>query len=320
MLFKKLKKVCFVDTVYTLFLFLLLNKAQTKDVCFFVTTGIPSNIRKNLENLVFLDWPPFLNQRYKKALYFSWLRFSSLFRWPFLRYLPTFGHDHLWFASCLYHGNSFVVIEDGTANYNPRALFSYARVGKHQKFKRILLGPFHNLNRFGNNKIVNRIYLSGLQEIPKEIAEKVVFFDIANEWNKLAEADKYKILSIFNVTKTELKNISKKKYLLLTQPLDDDNSLRIPSELYPRVYKEILKEYPQEEVLIKVHPREGFNYRENFKGYEVFDKPVPMELLVLLNFQIDEAITFNSTAIYSLPDNVKKRFICRSFIDKVISS
>ena len=155
-------------------------------------------------------------------------------------------------------------------------------------------------------KRASKIFLTEIHEIPSNIKEKVEIIDIFKLWHDLKKDNKEKILNIFGLNLNKIKRLEKRKILLLTQPLSEDNILSEKEKV--NLYKKVLAEYNQEEIIIKAHPREKTDYQLFFPKIEIIENIIPIELLRLNNFEVEEVITLFSTGVLSYKDKAKISF------------
>ncbi|WP_294095020.1 glycosyltransferase family 52 [uncultured Cetobacterium sp.] len=196
----------------------------------------------------------------------------------------------------------YCILEDGLANYELKH-----RNKKKINFKNFLLGgSLFEYESYGVGDETKRIYLTGLAEIPKEIKEKVVLVNLKEMWDLKSEDEKKEILDIFSIYPSEIEVLKNAKNILFTQPLSEDSILSEEEKV--ELYKKIMRNYSEKEVLIKPHPREKTDYKKVFEKATILKREIPFELLVLLGVKFEKAITIFSTAAFSLGEKVKVDF------------
>ncbi|MCC7554236.1 MAG: glycosyltransferase family 52 protein [Methanobacteriaceae archaeon] len=304
----QLKRICAVDTVYSLFLYFLICEYNEEDI-FIFSGGIPLEIRKNINhiyfpNLKFIEGYKLYKTNTIKGILkniFGYLKYVlNIFRLRILLSLKTlnkevnvYGHGHVTFSYIFYEYENSFIIEDGIANY-------YG-LKKTPKLNKILEKILHFLGiyifslkeGFGTHKNIKKVFLTK-EYVPKEIKNKVIIIDIKKLWNKKTGKEKEKILSNMNFDKNILTSLKSKKIILLTSPYSEENLLDFNTEI--TIYKNLLKKYNPQDVFIKKHPRETKNYKEIFPEIEVIENSFPVELLEIFEIKIEKILTISSSA------------------------
>lgn len=299
---KKYKNTCISSTVYTLFLYLLVKtEEEIENTFFFLGPGIPSAIIDNVDNKVFIDDRIHKWNAIRRFVWKIKLLIKRKILWRFIDKTQIYGHDHLVFSPMLIRNNKITVIEDGLAQYNPEVDGTPHRNWLRKLIIRIY-GRMTLEPKYGRSKYVDKVIMSGILPVLPEYKNKAEIVDVKKLWSKSPRNKKDLILKIFNVNPDELTIAQKKKVLLLTQPF---NVIITEKELI-EIYRDALKGYNQEDILIKTHPRDNIDYQSVFKQYHVLKSPIPMELLSLLGMDFEKAITISSTAIFSLPKETEK--------------
>lgn len=297
--------ICIVGTVYSLFLYLLItDEDKIESTLFILGTDIDSQIRKNLKYVISIN-----KLKYKSGSWFS--RFYEKFKlYHFdrkkikgINNLPIYGHDHMPFSAGFIGKRNLIVIEDGLANYVQKTIVNHHNIAK-RIFYPYLYGPLSVTALYGGSKYANKVILTNMDKIPNLIKSKAKIIDPSYLWNNISESHKKRILRIFNVSKSELKALEGKKYVLLTQVCDPQSQ----SELIGR-YKKAICRYNKSECLIKTHPRDIINYKEIFPDIMVYDKRIPFELLILMGCEFEIALTVSSSSVCNLPKTTKVIYI-----------
>lgn len=236
-----------------------------------------------------------------KLFYFFYLLYLKfyLLKYDKKRYKRVIGSGHLIYSNFIIRDKEFIMIEDGLKNYNVKQDVNKSRIKKLKYFLGYL-PPEIEMKR------ASKIFLTEIHEIPSNIKEKVEIIDIFKLWHDLKKDNKEKILNIFGLNLNKIKRLEKRKILLLTQPLSEDNILSEKEKV--NLYKKVLAEYNQEEIIIKAHPREKTDYQLFFPKIEIIENIIPIELLRLNNFEVEEVITLFSTGVLSYKDKAKISF------------
>ena len=314
MLNNKISRVCVVETIYTLFLYLIIStEREIEETFFFWSSGIPSNIRDYFKDQSYYFEPDKLNQISYRNLCLK-LRITRLFKWPFLlkRNITFWGHSHLKFSCGIIGNNKLNIIEDGIGNYFP---LNIKENHKRELLKKILFGSFYILeNEIGTNPSCSNIYLTGLLEINPKIKNKTIIINTKKEWDNTTNNKKNLIFNVFNIKNEDLNIFSNRPNVLLTQCFSEDGSCSEESKI--RMYRDIVKNYDTEQLIIKPHPRETTDYSLFFPEIIIYTKKIPLEILMLLGAKIRKVITIHSTAAYNLPPNIESEILGIDFFNK----
>lgn len=299
--------VCCLDSVYSLLLYFLIKPAPMSDTLFIFGKGITPKIYEKFDNYIIVNHPFSRLKIYLYRVYFFYY-FKKLFKKYRLEQCPKYGHDFLrWTDFFLTTEAPFYLIEDGLSNYTcPQ--FQDKKYGK--RIFRILTDNIPMLNlHYGLSDNVKKIYLTGIEKIPNLITKKVEIVNIKNLWNSKTDAEKESILDIYSVSHDLVVklNDSDCNVLLLTQCLSEDNLMSEQEKI--ELYKDAVKDYEINKVIIKTHPREKTNYSNYFNDALIINERFPVQLLFLLGLKIETVITYHSSGIYTLPNDVEKVII-----------
>lgn len=274
---KMTKRICTVDTVYSLFLYFLI-KGVSDDDLFIFSSGVPEDVRKNINHVI------------KFAVMNLGVCFRQLYGILKLRLLMLFvgddveiyGHGHTQFSYMFYEYENAYIIEDGLANY--RKLESNFISNRLLNF----LGLYIKGSKSGycTHENIKKVYLT--YEGFCDVSSKAEIIDLNALWENLSLEDHLKILKIFNFS--NLENID---VLLITQAFSEDNLMDLNEEM--RIYSEIVEKYPN--IIIKPHPREIKDYSKIFPDNTVLDKHFPADWLVLMG----NIIAISSAAVFHFP-------------------
>lgn len=278
---KMTKRICTVDTVYSLFLYFLI-KGVSDDDLFIFSSGVPEDVRKNINHVI------------KFAVMNLGVCFRQLYGILKLRLLMLFvgddveiyGHGHTQFSYMFYEYENAYLIEDGLANY--RKLESNFISNRLLNFLGLYIKG--SKSGYGTHENIKKVYLT--YEGFCDVSSKAEIIDLNALWENLSLEDHLKILKIFNFS--NLENID---VLLITQAFSEDNLMDLNEEM--RIYSEIVEKYPN--IIIKPHPRKVKDYSKIFPDNTVLDKHFPVELLVLMGIKIEKTVTISSTAVLHFP-------------------
>lgn len=302
---------CYVDTMYSLFIFLLVK--ENKDTVYFLEENIIKKINKEYlkDEVVLLKGKSKRPFKKLKRLYNNFKLYREFQKNKIEKF---YLQDHLYYSSFFMYNckKETILLEDGTRNYNEKILKIEVNFNEYKgksKLKIFLkkLSPLEFLSikkrypSYGLSDKISKMLLTEILPIPKQIKDKTEIVDLKEKWENLTKERQEQILNIFNIDKNELEMLSQdsKKILLLTQPLSEDSFVSEDEKI--KMYKDILMERGIKKIYIKGHPREVTDYSKAFgNDIEVINisKDFPVELLPLLGLEFKKTITIFSTAAY----------------------
>lgn len=299
---KTFKRICAIDAIYPLFLYLLLCKdsEEIDDETFYV---FGSHIPSSVVNQFKYYYQIHNNKWYMRHWTIQWiaLRLIKLLRLPSMRgNVELYANDHLNWSATIIGRKTYSLLED-SPNVSTRYWGSH-RMEELQRYmhyplyklKRLLLGSTlfkHN----GYNRQCKAIVISEPSHVEYTQNKEHVLLSLNNNlWNSYSETKKETILNKFSITFSEVEQLKRFDTILLTRPLwPDDLSLNE----HKKIYKHIISQYNISHILVKPHPRDTYPYENDFPGIYVFHKPVPMQLIDMLGCKFKVAVsTFSSAA------------------------
>ncbi len=129
-------------------------------------------------------------------------------------------------------------------------------------------------------------------------------------WDQRSEEQKKQIASVFHVTEQDLEILRQKKVILVTQPLSEDGIMEETEK--QAFYRDMMRAYPTNEIVIKPHPREKTKWNKIFKETPIIPKQIPMELLSAM-VPVEKLVTFYSTAGTNLVEPRQVDFYSKDF-------
>ena len=181
------------------------------------------------------------------------------------------------------------MLEDGTRNYITTA-------SAFKRFKRkYLLRTFVGE---GSDKEVKEIHVQFPENLHARIRHKAVRLDLRLLQKNISAQNNEKMLNIFMGGYAPVLDSTKKKLILLTQPLSEDNFVTEQDKL--ELYSSILKKYSSDyELFVKPHPREKTDYKKNLDlPISEIPRAFPLEMFDLMNtVSFDLGITVSSGSI-----------------------
>lgn len=277
-----IKKVAIISNTRMLLLFILLNRVPFEQIFFIFDENvyIPSKIR----DFLIVKRSKSKIQLILNSIYY-FIRFNFLCHYWGLNKekMVVWGADHITGSKFFLKRFKFILLEDGTINYNPST------------YRRSLKNKLFSIPAYGMHGNVSKIYLTQSENIPACIKDKVEIINLDEIWNNKDNKEKMEILGILGVDVNRISILKDKLYILYTQPLSEDGIISEREKI--QLYEKILAKYDINKVVIKPHPREKTNYQLFFKNVYVFRDNIPSELLPLLGVRFEKAITLFSTAV-----------------------
>lgn len=306
---KQIKRICVVDSPFTLYYYLLLFGVNDDDL-FIVSYNIPKHVRDNLNHIYFPITRIYPYNSLKHILIDLWLFIRIAFEILKLRIklhsktkgyeVKALGHGHLLFSFPLYEYPNSALIEDGIGNY--AKLPEYKEFSSMQKFIfNKIFGKYIRkpMDGFGTHPNIKEIYLTKNQGVSEYIKDKVIVNGLDELINSTNDKQKNEILKMFNVAEIA-DNIKESDVLLLTEPFTESFELTLKEEL--NIYKDIISKYDSKNIVIKPHPRETKDYKKYFPDIRVITTPFPLEIFNLMDVKFKKIITIHSSAALNFKD------------------
>ena len=307
--------ICLVNTIYSLFLYFLINGYNEKDI-FIFTFLMPKEISKNIKHIqlptvFFVDGPKMAPTNSIKGIienimgycryFYGYLKLRIiLFVKTFNKDVAVYGHAQTPFSYMFYENENSNIIEDGLMNYTYPIIETHKINPIFDKILHICGIYFLNASEaFGSHKNIKNVYLTKNNDHPL-IKDKVRVIDINDLWNNLSNDQKTKILNVFNIDSQTFR-FDDKIALLLTEPLSEDELISFDDEI--NLYKEVISKFNEYSIIIKPHPREKKDYKEIFKDYEVINKYFPIEIFNLLDIEPEVVCSIISTALLNFKNS-----------------
>lgn len=314
---KKVKRICYVVSPYSFLIYLLKFGYNEEDIYIF-DEAFPNYIAKNVNHILlpylcFIDGPLMAPLNSLKGIYKNIVGYVKYFyHYTKLRLLlfnktrgydlEVYGHAHVPFSFMFYENEKSYIIEDGMLNYTKEILEPH-------KINPILDKILHFFGMYiisakeglGTHKNIKKLYFTKENTNPL-IKDKVEILNLQELWDNKTEEEKEKILDIYNFNR-ELKDIGDDCVLFLTDPLSEDEFMDYEEEI--EIYRKILNNFKNENVIIKPHPREEKDISKIFPEIITIDKGFPIELLKLMGFKPKAITSVVSTALLNYADSSK---------------
>lgn len=304
----KIKKVCFVATIYALLIYLIYCEDTDLDKTLYILdSSFPNNYEKRLNRAIKI---PKIKTKSSIDIWKDWLIYRIIYKLK----LPKIANDaefyiqdHKYAAKVLVENKKYTLLEDSPQvcsryfeNYYGKQMIK-SRKKWNYKILRKLYGPLFGYH-FGSSDQCKSLLLTQQDNHPYlDGKEEIILPEINNKlWISFSEYKKQRLLEIFDVSQEDIALLTNKKYLLLTDPIWPDDA---PYKEHSRIYHEIISKYPQDQIMIKTHPRDiNYPYEKEFPNIPVFRKAIPMEIFKLLGIKFSTIITLFSTAISKFKD------------------
>lgn len=290
----KYKNLLVVDTQYSLLIYLLL--VGFKDTYFLFGDNLDYRFGHKIKNLRKIKFLPIKIRNILAEIYEVIVIKIILYK---INPKNIYGQDHIRLGNKISKMRKMKLIEDGSLNY---LKYNF----KLTILKKILEKIFQkNFKVMGFSDNIEKIYLTGLGKIPKEIEEKVEIINLKELWSKKNKDEKNKISEIFlgENFKDIIKKLKGKEIILFTQPLTE-----IEENEKIEIYRRIIDKYPKDKLIIKTHPREITDYKKYFDDIEVIFEKFPSEFFNFYSIKIKKTVTLFSTAALSFSKDVEVDF------------
>ena len=312
---KKKVNVCLFITVYSFFLYLLMNGYDETDIYIFADI-FPKEISKNVKHIQlpavsFADGPKmaplntipgiFENIKGYCRYFYGYIKLRIiLFIKTFNKEIEVYGHAQSPFSFMFYENENSNLIEDGIANYCMEITETHKINPLIDMFLHICGIYFlKNSEAFGSHKNIKNIYLTYNVEHPL-IKDKVRIINMQELWDNLSDLQKKNILNIFNIKDTIYK-FDGETLLILTQPLSQEGHLTLNEEI--NIYQKVIEKYNNYKLIIKPHPRDDKDYKKIFPQSTIIEKTFPIEILGLIGIKPTIVSSIVSASVLSFKDS-----------------
>src|SRR5574344_1281358 len=214
------RRVCITEALYPLTFYLLISsKQQIEDTIFILDRHISSDIIKKLKHVIIDDIDSvYSKNKYLKALT---MLFKRRLMYSFIYNADIYGLDFKWYWL---RGLKMTYIEDGPDVQNiwetgPMYQFYLERENESffkKKIKDIIFSNYYG-RPVGSSKDVTDIITTGFYNKTYHKGKKVHIQNWQNLWENSSIDKKTFLLSIFDITKQDIFEMTSKKVILLTQ-------------------------------------------------------------------------------------------------------
>jgi len=310
--YKDIKQVCICYSLYPLLQYLLLMDEEIikKHTYYFFGSEVAYNIRCHLPNSCFETRPAeTLLKKIRRIIKKLSLRKFKDYIYPFLKNAEIFAQD-FGYLSILIGSRSYSMLQEAPNHLNYVGQEDSAEFQRLKRKSKSLKGRIESFlygsiatGYDGNNSQCKALFLT--EETSAVVTQnKIIQVDsLKSLWEKSSESKRKFILSVFDLTDDDTEFLAKYPILFLSQPWVNDHLIK--EDDYVSLLKESFEYYDQKEIIIKCHPRDTFEYEKYFPDIHVFSKPINMQLLMLVAFNTKKVVTFSSSAVDCLPENIE---------------
>lgn len=306
MTFFKSKKICIVYTIYAFLLYLINAKDDDIDKTRYIFhSTFPDGYEKRVKFGFRFKAPPI------SKLFFPFN--TIMYRCYLLRHFPIilpwdeiFMQDHELWTQFYVWNHKYTFIEDSPCICRKMVEIADCELAKvfkknleNKSWKEsVANGPLF-YNYFAQHQNAKTLLLT--EDDPSEYLKdrkRIILPRLDNNlWSSFSDYKKQRILQLFDISSCDIKILQNAKYMLLTQCLYPDI---VSQEDHKSIYQKIISKYDINEILIKTHPRDLFNYEAIWPGVKVFRKSIPIQIINMIGIKIQKAITVYSTSVCQL--------------------
>lgn len=302
--------VCVPATIYALLQYMLLfdDDIVFHHTHYFLTDTSTRLVCKKLKATYFKttftkDWKGRIERKFAKLTYIFERR-----KYPFLKTAKLYANGHT--ATYWLGRRSYSLLADApdflTHNMNVDSL-EYQRQRRRSK---TLQGKLEMLIYgkpvvcfLGNNDQCEEVYLTEPNISPVLQGKKVHIDTLQHLWEKASDYKKQFIMEMFDLDSEVYALLLSKKIWFFSQPFTTD--AQMTEEEYRDLLKKIIERYGEDKLLIKLHPRDKFDYGRYFPNIAKMSKPVNIQLLTLNKILPEKAVAICTGAVDCLPESVQ---------------
>ncbi len=237
------------------------------------------------------------------------IRATRCFRYPFLRHAHIYAFD-VGFVPPLIGHHSYALLSDGPLGISQNMQESSAEYIRQKRrgrslqgrLEEILFGPVA-VKGWGNNTQCKEFYMTEENQCVVFRDKPVHVESLQSLWKRAEPETRSFVKYVFDVDETDITLLNSRPYMFCTQPMVKDGILS--EQEYLAILRPIFEKYGTDQLLLKLHPRDDFDYRCHFPEVAIYDKKVNMQLLVLLGANVRCAATICSSSVNSFPQEVQ---------------
>lgn len=302
---------CMTGSIHALLQYLLLfdYDTVTRHTCYFLGYAVSPEVSAHLPAVIFATKQTgtvFTPSRWLDKIH---IRLSRNCKYPFLRKAEIYAFD-VGFVPPLIGHRDYALLSDGplgiTQNMQETSAEYIRQIKKKHslqgKLEELLYGPVAVFG-WGNNPQCKAFYMTEENQCAVFGQKPVYIQSLRQMWDSASADTRALVMRVYGVGTEDIELLNSKRFMFLTQPFVRD---RIMTESeYIELLHKVFSHYDTSQMLLKLHPRDTFDYRRYFPEVTVYDKKVNMQLLVLLGANVERAITVCSSSVNSFPETVE---------------
>lgn len=231
-----------------------------------------------------------------------------------------YAQDHLYFSAPLIDNHPYILLEDCprffTTLYNTNNKKSLY-IKKCTGLRHLMMGRIYNQYGGYNIYCKNRIVTSDSDKcLFDSFGLKNEQYNIQQLWNSASEFKKKYIKRIFMIDDKMVTN--HQDVIIFSQPLITDCHLSVSEHL--ALFKPYIDQYGIENIIVKLHPRDTFDYQKYFPGIKILSTKAPQQLLSAMGLRLRIAITVCSSAVSSMDKNTEIVWIGAEVDDRIVKA
>lgn len=304
---KKYTHVCIPANVYGLMDYLLYIDEETikNHTHYFIGSEIPKEIAESLPNVTLFNTQKAGGIKlFIKQLKKIFLSIFSRIVYPELRTAKIYAQDHQPLAQILIQKRNYTLLPD-SAYYKiilregglVKKILSEKQHSLKGKIEKFLYGEL-SINFWGLNNQCTEVLFIHDEKIKEYEGKKITVNTFNKLWQNSTPTKQRFIRQCFAIEDKDISDYSGADIVVLTQPFSDDGAITVAEQI--DLYKNILEQYKEENIILKPHPRDKTDYSTLQRQYKckIVKSHIPTELLALIGVNIKTAVTFFSSSVY----------------------
>lgn len=297
-------------SIYALLQYMLLFDYDTvaHKTAYFTGYAVSDDIASHLPGV----WIPMqqtgVNPSVRRLINKFFFRLTANMRYPFLRNSHIFAFD-VGFVPPLIGKKKYSLLSDGPLGISQNMQSDSAEYMRQQRrrnslrgcIETALLGPVA-VSGWGNNDQCVEFFMTEENQCLVFKNKPVHINSLRQLWNDAQEETRNFVKHVFNVGEQDIAILNSRPYMFCTQPIVKDGIMT--EEEYVDLLCPIFNRYGTSKLLLKLHPRDTFDYTKYFPEVAIYHKKVNMQLLVLLGANVERVGTICSSSVNSFPESV----------------
>lgn len=309
--YSNITHACMTPSIHALLQYLLLFDYDTvaNHTAYFTGYAVSQAIASRLPGVWFPVRQTGNRQSLSRVFSKIAIRATSHLRYPFLRNAHIFAFD-VGFVPPLIGNRPYALLSDGPLGITQNMQTTSAEYIRQQhrshsiqgRLEEMFFGPVA-VRGWGNNPQCREFYMTEENQCVVFRDKPVHVNSLRSLWEHAEPATHHYIKHIFDVDDSDIAILNSRPYIFCTQPMVKDGILS--EKEYLAILNPIFEHYGTSKLLLKLHPRDDFDYQHYFPEVTVYSKKVNMQLLVLLGANVERASTICSSSVNSFPPEVQ---------------